>query len=327
MMLKKWTALLLALCLLPIAAMADAVRMEDITALREHIAQLRAELEEKENRLEDMQRLYKIQNSNRRIVFETEEWTLLNGHHVLLKPEVIRVKEDAPTKTVLRWESSDSSVVWIDRETGRAYAKGPGTAEITCWAQDDRDVFAVIAIHVIEPVESIRLSPETVLLAVREENGVLTERNYLRMQAAVKPENAGNKTLHWTSDNEDVVRVLESGMLIASGIGTATVKAQAQDGSGEWARVTVKVVRGLEEIVLNHGEATVNVGKKLRLSAEILPENAGEKKLVWQSSDETVATVTTKGVVFAEKPGVCTITATATDGTGVTAECIVTVVK
>ena len=68
--------------------------------------------------------------------------------------------------------------------------------------------------------------------------------------------------------------------------------------------------------------ASVDDGKRITiLSTE------AENVYQWASSDQTVAAVDSRGRVTGKNPGVCTITATATDGTGVTAECIVTVVK
>ena len=72
-----------------------------------------------------------------------------------------------------------------------------------------------------------------------------------------------------------------------------------------------------ESIELTTGEST-------RLTATIVPENATNKDLKWESSDETVAVVE-DGIVTAKGEGSATITASATDGSGVSATCKVTV--
>ena len=102
-MLKRIISLLLALCLLPVMALAEPVQMEEIEALRAQIEEMYAQLAQKESALEAMVRLYKIQNGNRRLVFEQESWTLKNGNNMRLVPDVVRVKDDAPRKTELRW--------------------------------------------------------------------------------------------------------------------------------------------------------------------------------------------------------------------------------
>jgi len=62
----------------------------------------------------------------------------------------------------------------------------------------------------------------------------------------------------------------------------------------------------------------------LQISAEILPANASDKEIVWSVNDITLASVNQDGLVTAINDGVVTITATAQDGSGVTATITVT---
>ena len=68
----------------------------------------------------------------------------------------------------------------------------------------------------------------------------------------------------------------------------------------------------------------IAVGSEETISASVMPLGATNKQLSWTSSDEEVATVE-NGVVTAVSVGTATITASATDGSGVTATCQVTV--
>ena len=63
------------------------------------------------------------------------------------------------------------------------------------------------------------------------------------------------------------------------------------------------------------------------LTATVLPENADNKAVTWESSDEEIAEVNKNGRVTANANGTCVITCSATDGSGVKAECQVTVKK
>ena len=62
-----------------------------------------------------------------------------------------------------------------------------------------------------------------------------------------------------------------------------------------------------------------------QLSAEVLPENATDKSLIWSSADPEVAAVSSTGLVTAVGEGTTTITATANDGSGKSGSCEVTV--
>lgn len=74
---------------------------------------------------------------------------------------------------------------------------------------------------------------------------------------------------------------------------------------------------------LNRTELTLKVGASATLSAVIYPENAGNKTLIWKSSDDKVADVDKDGTIYALKEGTAVITATTTDGSSVSASCTV----
>ena len=81
-------------------------------------------------------------------------------------------------------------------------------------------------------------------------------------------------------------------------------------------------------ITLSETELTMNEGEVKTLTWTVLPEDAENKTVTWSSSDEAVATVTPAGnkvYVEAVADGTCVITCSATDGSGVKAECQVTV--
>lgn len=66
-------------------------------------------------------------------------------------------------------------------------------------------------------------------------------------------------------------------------------------------------------------------GTKEQLTATVAPDDADNLGLTWTSDNEEVATVDGSGLVTAVSEGTATITATANDGSGVAASCVVTV--
>ncbi|MBQ5680671.1 MAG: Ig-like domain-containing protein [Bacteroidaceae bacterium] len=80
----------------------------------------------------------------------------------------------------------------------------------------------------------------------------------------------------------------------------------------------------VKDIQLSETSITLGSDKTHRLSATVLPADADNPAVVWESSNADVATVI-NGLVVAIAPGTCTITCSATDGSGVKAECKVTV--
>ena len=85
------------------------------------------------------------------------------------------------------------------------------------------------------------------------------------------------------------------------------------------------VVYKVTEVKLDENSLTLDVGKSETLTATITPDNATNKAVEWKSDDTSVATVDENGKVTAVAQGSTTITATAADGSGKSAECSVTV--
>ena len=78
-------------------------------------------------------------------------------------------------------------------------------------------------------------------------------------------------------------------------------------------------------ISLNANSATLSKGTTKQLTATVLPNNATNKTLEWISSNTKVATVSNTGLVTAITAGTATITCRATDGSGKSATCTITV--
>lgn len=74
-----------------------------------------------------------------------------------------------------------------------------------------------------------------------------------------------------------------------------------------------------QSIVFDESPVSIFMGETHTLVAHVLPENTANKTVSWSSSDETVATVDQNGVVTALKKGTAKITATAQDGSCVSA--------
>ena len=80
-------------------------------------------------------------------------------------------------------------------------------------------------------------------------------------------------------------------------------------------------------IFLSDASISLQVNETKTLTATIIPDNADNKEVTWESSDVAVATVSNEGLITAVAAGNCTITCSATDGSGVKAECPLTVLK
>lgn len=168
-------------------------------------------------------------------------------------------------------------------------------------------------------VTSIHIVPSSVVIA----KGKRTN-----LDLKVLPENATNQGIKWTSSKESIATVGALGDVKAIEVGICYIYASSVDGSNVFGTCKIEVVPNLvESITMNHTTYELKEGESLQLEATVLPEDAENKSLLWTSSDENVVTVTSSGQVTYVNSGSATVTATSTDGSGVSASCIFSVIQ
>ena len=156
----------------------------------------------------------------------------------------------------------------------------------------------------------------------------LTEGGTAQLTATVKPDDATNKNVTWSSDDTSVATVDATGKVTAVSAGTATITVTTVDQS-KTATCEVTVTAAtvpVTGVTLSQNEAHLYYNRTpntLTLTATVAPDNATNQAVTWTSSNPSVATVE-NGVVTAVAPGTAVITVTTQDGNH-TATCTVTV--
>lgn len=164
----------------------------------------------------------------------------------------------------------------------------------------------------------------SITLSQKEANMKATET--LPLSATVGSENAVNKSLIWKSSNEAIATVSEEGVITANAVGNATITAIAADGSGVKASCDITVDPTLaESISLDQPTLTLKKKRTANLVATISPVTTTNKSLTWKSDNPEIATVDNEGNVKTLTAGETTIKVSANDGSGITAECHLTV--
>ena len=216
------------------------------------------------------------------------------------------VKPDDATDKTVTWTTSDASVATVDN--GMVIAKKVGSATITAKAGS---ISATCAITIIPtPVTSVTLDQTGATLKVGET---------ITLTATVKPDDATDKTVKWTSSNKYVASVDQNGRITANTGGTATITATSGSFS---ATCKVTVIVPVENITLNMVSKTIKVNETILLIAVVSPSNATNQTIQWTSSDNSIASVSSDGLVKGLKEGFATITASADNQS---ATCAITV--
>ena len=203
------------------------------------------------------------------------------------------------------WMSSNSSVASV--ADGKVTALKPGKATITVKTDDGgRTATCEVTVNAkVYPVESVSLD---------RTSAELTEGDEITLTATVKPDNATNKGVSWKSSDPSVASVSE-GKVTALKPGKATITVKTDDG-GKTATCEVTVnakVYPVESVSLDLTYIEIEAGNEITITATVYPSYATNQKLIWTSSDSSVATVS-EGKIKALKAGFAVIKATPEDG-------------
>lgn len=149
----------------------------------------------------------------------------------------------------------------------------------------------------------------------------------VQLTATVLPEDADNQKVLWKSSNIDVAAVA-NGIVTCKGYGTAVITATTEDGGfAATCNVTATKKEVLPSaITLDKTDVTVKVGETLKLKADVLPDDADDKGVVWYSYDNNIASVSSDGVVTGVKAGTTKVFA-ATHANNIKVGCDITVLQ
>lgn len=226
----------------------------------------------------------------------------INGDETLSKNEekTLTVTYN-PTNTTdnktVDWESSNPEIVSID-STGKITGKKGGTAKITATVGN---VKAEKEVKVVVPIDSVSLSGDDSILKGESK----------RLTATINPEDTtDDKTITWSSDDENVLFIDQNGQMRGIKEGTANVKAVVA-GKEATKQITVNEIH-IDSITIDGDQEFEMVKNQTKnLSAKINPDNTtdDDKNITWTSNKEDVAKVDNNGKVTALKEGEATITA------------------
>lgn len=228
--------------------------------------------------------------------------TMQIGDEQTLTLEVL--PSDATNKTV-SWMSSDPTVLTV--ADGKVKALKEGKSTIFASSQDGSNVTGKIQITVekVEVTGTITLSSDKTTILVGDE---------LLITATVEASD-GTTALIWEVDQQDKATI-NNGLLKAVKRGTINVIAKLASSPDVRGVLTITIKDKTTFISVESSKLVFDIGDEETLFCDITPTSASEV-MAWSSSDENVATVSEDGRLVIVGGGSATITATATDGSGV----------
>ena len=219
------------------------------------------------------------------------------------------------TGRVIAWSSDNTTVATVGA-AGLVTGKGAGSATITATTAGKSGTSAISVANVT--IASVTVSPASTSLFVGQT---------VQLTATPK-DSAGNpltgQTITWSSDNIPVATVSASGLVTGTTAGTATIRA-ATGGKSGTSSIAVAIVP-IASVAVSPASATVQTGSTVPLAAT--PKDSAGNALTgrtvsWASSNLTVATVNSSGLVSGVALGTATITATSGGKSGSSAITVV----
>ena len=203
-------------------------------------------------------------------------------------------------KVECEWRTSNDIIAPID-SSGLVQSSVPGEAEITFAVKYNGTEYTETAkLRIIQPVNGIYMPTTTIEVY----NGGMGQM----ITAAASPENASNKKIIWSTDNDKIATVDENGYVRPVKTGVTKIHAVTEDGGYE-GQCFVNVINyevKVDSVTIQNeykDDARLKEGEMLRVLAAVAPANAKNKTLKWSSTNSEVATVSQTGVVRASEVG------------------------
>jgi uncharacterized protein YjdB len=237
--------------------------------------------------------------------------TVLVGSTITLSASVSPA--DATVQTIT-WLSGATGTATVDASTGVVTGVASGTATITATTADGGFTATKSITVTTAPVAVSGIS------AISGSSSV-SVGSTITLSASVTPGNATNKTIMWSSDAIGTATVNSStGVVTGVSVGTATITATTAEGTHTATKeITVAPALTGFSITYDGGVSDFTVftkyaGQELQFYASPVPSNATLPTVSWSSSDDTIATVNSDGLVTAVAAGTVTITVSNPDG-------------
>ena len=226
-----------------------------------------------------------------------------------------KVQPDNATNKTLTYTSDNPTIASVN-DKGVITAHKTGSAKITVKAAGGiaKDITVTITPKPEMPiaVRSIELSPHEDTISV-----VMGTSRQLNVQ--VKPENAADKKLSFSSSDEGIASINGEGLVTAKAVGNANITINAANGVSKTLKVTVTAAPvAVTDIAFDPAlpgdPLLLSVGGTCPIHAKAQPEDATDKNLTYSSDNEAVASVDAGGLIMAKTVGSAKITVKASNG-------------
>lgn len=220
-----------------------------------------------------------------------------NNGNIYLSPNgsyqiTITIMPDNAFDKSVTWLSSDTTVATVDSK-GYVVGKAPGTSTIIAKTTNNKSTSCLVTVLPIT-VDSISLNTNSI---------AMDEGETCQLIATVSPNNATDKSLSWSTDDNSVATVSNNGIVTAISGGTAEITVKTSNGKTAKCQVNVRQKIMPTSIEVLPVRLTLVKGDYYDLNPKVLPTNAEDKTIMWTSNNSSAVSVDNNGRVAAKKSG------------------------
>ena len=222
----------------------------------------------------------------------------------------------------ITWNSNNDMVATVDA-LGLVRANQIGLATITATSDFDPSKFSSVEITVTE-------APAILSVTVTPSNREIVQGETVILAVSSMSVGGASDDVTWASANESIATVNQFGEVEAISVGTVEITATSDFDSNQFgtASITVTPKPRVLTVEVALDKTLIVAGETTEATATVTAEGGASEAVVWSSSNEGVATVTTGATIIinGESQGTATITAISTVDNSVFGEATLTVV-
>ncbi|WP_235549755.1 polysaccharide lyase family 8 super-sandwich domain-containing protein [Paenibacillus sp. Soil766] len=203
------------------------------------------------------------------------------------------------------WEVDDPTVATVTYGLISALKEGNTTVTVSTYGGAFTKTIPIAVVKPV-PLTNITLPNQSSLVAGKT----------LPLQVVFQPDNATNKKLNWQSSDSSVATVDTNGVVTGIAAGNATITATSQLNAGLTSHTSVTVTPFIPLVSVSFTNAPLQMTNydTFQLETDVVPANATDKLLTWQSNNSSIIRVDENGLVSALKVGTAIITVTSSNG-------------
>lgn len=161
----------------------------------------------------------------------------------------------------------------------------------------------------VEEVPDVQVEKITLSL----DKTTINKGERIKIKANISPEDAVDKTLKYSSDNTSVATVSSDGYI--QGISSGSAKITAKASNGVTGTINIKVYSTVTDIITSTDNIVLQIGETYKINATVIPDDADNKNILYNSENSGIAKVDEQGIVTGETEGETSINAVSGEGT------------